>query len=138
MNGYKKWQSIHSDPSLLFIFTLGILLVIVFAFLTLCMLAKFSWANFFQKNYFRNCIIVSNGLDQVRTDILSVFIWIQTVCKVYQQTTKVAASKERVIDCIDMYKPHLPYAPKCNLSHCIVYLAVLFILHFNRQITKIF
>ena len=26
----------------------------------------------------------------------SVLIWVQTVCKVYQQTTEVAASKERV------------------------------------------
>ena len=29
----------------------------------------------------------------VRTDILSVLIWVKTVCKGYQQTTKVAASK---------------------------------------------
>ena len=28
-------------------------------------------------------------------DALSVLIWVQTVCKGYQQTTKVAASKER-------------------------------------------
>ena len=33
---------------------------------------------------------------QIRTDILSVLIWVQTLCKGYQQTTKVAASKERV------------------------------------------
>ena len=33
---------------------------------------------------------------QIRTDILSVLIWVQTVCKGYQQTTKVAARKERV------------------------------------------
>ena len=30
------------------------------------------------------------------TDILSVLIWVQTVCKGYQQMTKVATSKERV------------------------------------------
>ena len=30
---------------------------------------------------------------QIRTDILSVLIWVQTVCKGYQQRTKVAASK---------------------------------------------
>ena len=33
---------------------------------------------------------------QIRTDILPVLILVQTVCKGYQQTTKVAASKERV------------------------------------------
>ena len=33
---------------------------------------------------------------QIRTDILSVLIWVQTVCKQYQLTTKFAASKERV------------------------------------------
>ena len=29
----------------------------------------------------------------IRTDILSVLIWVKTVCKGYQQTTKVMASK---------------------------------------------
>ena len=37
-----------------------------------------------------NFIIVSNSLD------LLVLIWVQTVCKGYRQTKKVAASKERV------------------------------------------
>ena len=32
---------------------------------------------------------------QIRTDILSVLIWVQTVSKGYQQTTKVATSKKR-------------------------------------------
>ena len=32
---------------------------------------------------------------QIRTDILSVLIWVQTICKGLQQTTKVAASKEK-------------------------------------------
>ena len=31
---------------------------------------------------------------QIKNDILSARIWVQTVCKGYQQTTKVAASKE--------------------------------------------
>ena len=35
---------------------------------------------------------MSNGLEP----ILSVLIWVQTVCTGYQQTTKVVASKERV------------------------------------------
>ena len=32
---------------------------------------------------------------QSRTDRMSVLIWVQTVCKGYQLTTKVTASKER-------------------------------------------
>ena len=32
---------------------------------------------------------------QIRTDILLPLIWDQTVCKGYQQITKVAASKEK-------------------------------------------
>ena len=35
---------------------------------------------------------------QIRTNILLVLILVQTVCKVYQQTTKVVASNERVND----------------------------------------
>ena len=34
---------------------------------------------------------------QIRTEVLLVLIWVQTVCKGYQQTTKVAANKERVL-----------------------------------------
>ena len=49
----------------------------------------------------RNTIRESNGLIQIRTDVLSVLIWVQTICKGYQQTTKVAADKERV-----KLKPH--------------------------------
>ena len=33
---------------------------------------------------------------QIRTDILSVLIWVQPVCRGYWQTTNVATSKERV------------------------------------------
>ena len=36
-------------------------------------------------------------LIQIRMDILSVLIWVQTVCKGYQQMTKIAASKEELI-----------------------------------------
>ena len=35
---------------------------------------------------------------QIRTDVLSVLIWIQTVCKGYQQVTKFAASN--LNDCL--------------------------------------
>ena len=38
---------------------------------------------------------------QIRTDILLVLTWVQTVCKAYQQTTKVTASNERVCGKLD-------------------------------------
>ena len=60
-----------------------------------------SSADFFQNQLFQK--ILSGALIecqtvwiQIRTDILSVLIWVQTVCKGYQQMTKVATSKERV------------------------------------------
>ena len=43
----------------------------------------------FLKDSFRNTIIVSNSLIQIRPDILSGLIWVQTVCKGYEQTTLV-------------------------------------------------
>ena len=33
---------------------------------------------------------------QIMTDVLSVLIWVQTVCKGYQKTTNVVVSKEKV------------------------------------------
>ena len=36
------------------------------------------------------------GWIQIRTEIVAVLIWVQTDCKCYQLTTKVAAGKERV------------------------------------------
>ena len=54
----------------------------------------------FSKNSFRNTIMrVSNSLDPDQDPHNQlVLIWVQTVCKGYQQKTKVAASKERVIN----------------------------------------
>ena len=37
---------------------------------------------------------------QIRNDILLVLIWVQTVCKGYQQMTKVTASKERELSAV--------------------------------------
>ena len=45
----------------------------------------------FLKNSFRNTIRVSTGLDPDQD-----LIWVQTVCKGYQQKTKVSANKEMV------------------------------------------
>ena len=57
-------------------------------------------ADFFQnylfKNSFRNTIRVSNDLDPDQDRHLLVLIWVQTVCKGYQQTTLV--DKELTFD----------------------------------------
>ena len=47
-----------------------------------------SSADFFQNYFFQK--ILSGTLSECQT------VWIQTVCKGYQQTTKVASCKERV------------------------------------------
>ena len=59
--------------------------------------ADFSKINF-SKISFRNTDRVSNSLDPHKdwTDKMSVLIWVQSACKAYQQTTKVAASKDTV------------------------------------------
>ena len=56
-----------------------------------------------QNSFFLKIKILSETLSEcqmiripIRTDLLSVLIWFQTVCKGYQQATKVAASKERL------------------------------------------
>ena len=49
----------------------------------------------FSKNSFRNTVRVLNSLD-IDQDFKSVVIWVQTVCKGYELTTKVTAGKERV------------------------------------------
>ena len=60
-----------------------------------------SSAAFFQ-NHFSQKILSGTPSEcqmvwtQIRTDILSVLIWVQTVCSGYQQMTKVAASRDRV------------------------------------------
>ena len=51
-----------------------------------------SSADFFQKNSFRNTIIVSNSLNPDQDRHLSALICVQTVCKGYQQTTKFSAT----------------------------------------------
>ena len=61
-----------------------------------------SSADFFPKstfsiNFYRNPIRRWQTVCiQFRTDVLSVLTRVQTVCKDYQQATKVAAGKERV------------------------------------------
>ena len=43
---------------------------------------------------------------QIRTDILSVLIWVQTVCNGYQQKTKALTSKELVEKTIENVVPN--------------------------------
>ena len=55
-----------------------------------------SSADFFQNELIRKIMIrVLDSLDPFRTNILSVLIWVQTVCKGYQQTIKLTTCKER-------------------------------------------
>ena len=74
-------------------------------FLTLCILGNFACffviCGFFlklsfSKKTFKNTIRMSKSLDPDQVRRLSGLIWVQTVCKGYQQTTKVATSGERV------------------------------------------
>ena len=60
-----------------------------------CRLLHFCKINFFKK-IFQEHYQCQTVWIQIRTDILSVLIWAQTVCRNYQQTTKVTASKEKV------------------------------------------
>ena len=87
-----------------------------------CRLLTFFSKLTFSKNSFRNTIRVSTVWIQIRTNILLVLIRGQTVCKGYQQTTKVAASKERVY-------PYPAIYQNCHLhSHLPMY--------FGRPLSK--
>ena len=59
---------------------------------------------------------------KIRTDNLSVLIWVQTVCKGYQQTTKVAASKETVSKLL------------LCMTECVLDVVIYFILCFSIDI----
>ena len=73
--------------------------------ITLCTLGEFNtfvvicWLfskYFFQKHLSGTLSECQTVCIQIRTHVLLVLIWEQTVCKGYQQTTKVAANKKRV------------------------------------------
>ena len=68
---------------------------LLFQQINLFFILLLSSADFFQNKLFQK--ILSGTLSVCHTvwiQILSVLIWVQTVCKGYQQTTKVSASKE--------------------------------------------
>ena len=65
------------------------------AFVVFCCL--FSKSDFFtKKNISATLSECQTVWIKIRTDILLVLIWVQTVCKGYQQMTKGAASKEMI------------------------------------------
>ena len=69
-------------------------------FCTFVLLYFLSSADFFQNQLFQKFLSGTQSecqtvWNQIRTDVLSVLIWVQIVCKGYHQTTKVVASKER-------------------------------------------
>ena len=71
--------------------------------------AFLSSVDFFLNQLFQNILlgIPSECLTvwiQIRPDVSSGLILIQTVCKIYQQTTKVATSGERVNVCHVLFK----------------------------------
>ena len=49
----------------------------------------------FHKPYLSGRLSVSNGVDPDH-DVLSVLIWVQTVCKGYKQMTKVALARKEI------------------------------------------
>ena len=62
---------------------------------------------------------------QIRTNLLSGLIWVQTVCKGYQQTIKVAARKERVMKNVN---PHPPYPKKMDRKMNHIYITTYLLL----------
>ena len=60
-------------------------------FLSADLFQNYFFKKFFQEHYQSQAVWI-----QIKTDILSVLIWVQTVCKGYQLMTKATASKERV------------------------------------------
>ena len=55
---------------------------------------------YFQDYYKSECQTVQI---QIRTDIMSVLIWVINVCKGYMQTSKITTSKERVNKFYDIF-----------------------------------
>ena len=64
----------------------------IYTLLALCIMCYFS-CFFVVCWFFQNTIRVSNGLNPDQDRHLSVLIWVQTVCKGYQQITNVASGR---------------------------------------------
>ena len=78
-------------------------------YLSFCMLGNCSCFNFRLLTFFKIKFLKINHLGplsecqtvwiQIKTDILLVFIWVQTVCKGYWQMTQLSTGMQRVIAC---------------------------------------
>ena len=95
------WNTYCDSSQEYFIPTIWVLL----QSLVLCTLGNFScfpcllltfFIFFFQKDLSGTLSECQTVWIQIRTDIMSILIWVQTVCNCYQQTTKVGTSKSRV------------------------------------------
>ena len=53
-------------------------------------------SNFFKKFFLGTLLECQTVWVQIRPDITLCLTWVQTICKDYQQTTKVASSRQRV------------------------------------------
>ena len=69
------------------------------------MMQTFFKVNLFQKNISGILSECQTVWIQSRIDVLSILIWVQTVCKGYQQMTKVDASKEKIEDLDSNWRP---------------------------------
>ena len=69
----------------------------------------------FSKKFFQVHYHCQKVWIQTRTNIFSVPIWVQTVCKGYQQTTKVATSKERIVQ--SCFSQKLFSTKMCSFSY---------------------
>ena len=85
-------------------------------FSCLCGLLTFFLQIYLFKKFFQEHYQCQTVWIQVRTYVSSVLIWVQTVCKGYQRTTKVADSKERVI----YYIPEGLIVENITLRHAII------------------
>ena len=114
----------------------------LFGFYTLCMLGNFScfccrllifskWF-FFSKNSFQNTTRVLNSFGSRSGQVGPDLVWVQTVCKVYQQMKKVVASKKQVksINIITTKKISL-----CSIVYFFLLYLMLFV-QFNKILTN--
>ena len=86
------------------------------AFVAVCLVFFFQ-INFFKKKSIRSAIRVSNGLEpDLDRQNLSVLIWVHTVCKGFQQTTRFDSNLvvifEAFLSSIDFFKINFLPPPK--------------------------
>ena len=70
----------------------------------------------FSKNSSRNTIRVSNCLIQIRTNIVSVLIWVQIVCKCFQKITKVLGTVDFILERLIKDDPIISWPPSVFMT----------------------